>query len=151
MSFTKLETRISNRTLYWQVWHLNRSWGCLISWNHFKLYFKYLFNKKEMRIWLENLIVRLEEDCKCIWNDVFCLSDNRFVMKRSWIDQAESKKFCDIIASCEKYFGLYYAIHMEYKFGHQNCLQYVKFSKISKVWNMKYYICYNEIVAYNLS
>ena len=125
MSFTKLETPISNRTLYWQVWHLNRSWGCFISWNHFKLYFKYLFNKKEMRIWLENLIVRLEEDCKCIWNDVFCLSDNRFVMKRSWIDQAESKKFCDIIALCEKYFRLYYAIHMEYKFGHQNCLQYV--------------------------
>ena len=91
MSFTKLETPISNRTLYWQVWHLNRSWGCFISWNHFKLYFKYLFNKKEMRIWLENLIVRLEEDCKCIWNDVFCLSDNRFVMKRSLIDRSEKK------------------------------------------------------------
>ena len=41
-------------------------------------------------------------------------------MKRSLIDRSETKKFCDIIASCEKYFRLYYAIHMEYKFGHQN-------------------------------
>ena len=118
MSFTKLETPFQTEhftdkfdiwiglevALYLEIFSIYISNICLI--------------KKEMRIWLENLIVRLEEDCKCIWNDVFCLSDNRFVMKRSLIDRSETKKICDIIASCEKYFGLYYAIHMEYKFGH---------------------------------